>query len=98
MTMEWNNKNNQFDPSDGNVKGCFEKHAERMRGFCKSHAKTPMVNGPRYDEVAFLESLASLQVSRNMMEVEGARLLNGTTDWSVLVLVSKVARYKLSQS
>ncbi len=98
MTMERNNRDDQFGPNDGNIKDCFQEHAERMREFYRSHAKVPMVNGPRCDKAAFLESLQSLQVSRNVMETRGSLLLNGTIDWSTLIRVLKVARYKLSQN
>jgi len=97
MTMGWNNRD-RFDPNDGNGGGSFQEHDEHMRVFHRSHADVAIVNGPRYDETALLESTQSWQVSRTMLETGGSRLLNGTTDWSALVPILKVAGYKLSQN
>ena len=98
MAMEWNSRNDRFDLNGGNGRGSFEEHTERMREFRRSHANVAMVNGTRLDEAALLERRESLQVSRNMMETGGSALSNGTTDWSALVPVLKVAGYKLAQS
>ncbi|GAH49501.1 unnamed protein product [marine sediment metagenome] len=98
MTMKWNSRNDQFDPNGGNGRESFEEHDERMREFRRSHADVAVVNGPRLDKAALLERMRSLQVSHTMMETGGSRLLNGTTDWSALVPVLKVAGYKLSQN
>ena len=98
MAMEWNSRNDRFDPNGGNGRESFEAHDERMREFRSSHANVVMVNGLRLDEAALLERMESLQVSRTMMETGGSRLLNGTMDWSALVPVLKVAGYKLSQN
>ncbi len=98
MTMEWNSRNDRFDPNGGNGRESFEKHNESMREFRRSHANVAIVNGPRLDEAAYLERMASLQVSHTMMETGGSALLNDTTDWSALVPVLKVAGYKLSQN
>ena len=98
MTMGWNNRNDRFDPNGGNGNGSFEEHNECMREFHRSHADVAMVNGPRLDEPALLESMQPLQVSRTMMETGGSPLPNGTTDWSALVPAWKLARYKLSQN
>ncbi len=97
MSMEWNNRDDQSDPSDGNVKGCFEKHAERMREFRRSHADVAMVNRPRLDEVAYLDSLLFLRVNY-IMETGGSALPDDTSDQSPLVPIWRVARYKLSQN
>ncbi len=98
MTMEWNDRDYQFDSNGGNGKGSFGQHNECMREFHKSHANVAMVNAPRLGKAALLERMESLQVHRTMMETGGSRLPNGTAYWSVLVPVSKVARYKLSQN
>ena len=98
MVMKWNSKDYQFDPNDGNSRSSFKEHNKRMREFHSSHANVVMVNGPRLDEAALLERMESLQVSHNMIEAGGSRLLNGIMDWSALVPVLKVARYKLSQN
>ena len=97
MTMEWKNRD-QFDTNGGNGRGSFQEHDERMRGFRRSHAEVAMVNAPRLDEAAFLESMEPLQASRTMVETGGSRLANGTMDWSALVPVLRVAQYKLSQN
>ena len=98
MTLEWNNGDYRFDPNGGNGRGSFEEHNEYMREFSRSHANVAMVNAPRLDDAALLERMESWQVSRNMMETGGSRLLNGLTDWAALVPALKLARYKLSQN
>ncbi len=98
MTREWNSRNNWFNPNNGNGKGSFGEHDEHMRGFRRSHAKVAMVNAPRCDEATLIERTQPLQVSRLVTETGGSRFLNGTADWSALVPVLRVARYKLSQN
>ena len=100
MTMEWNNRNYRFDPNSGNGMVSFEEHNGRMTEFRGSHANVALViNGPRLDEAALLESLRPLQVCRSMIEETGGSALpNDTTDQSPLVPMWKVAHYKLSQN
>ena len=98
MTMKWNSRNDWFDPNGGNGRESFEEHNESMREFRRSHANVAMVNGPRLDEAALLERMASLQVSRNMMETGGSTIPNDTTGQTPLILMWKVAGYKLSQN
>ena len=98
MTMKWSSRDYRFDPSDGNGRGSFQEHNKCVRGFRKSHADVAMVNGQRLDEVGFLESLRHLPVRRTVIETGRSRLANGTMDWSALVPIFKVARYKLSQN
>ena len=98
MTMEWKTRDYRFDNNGGNSSGSFEKHAEHMREFRKSHANVAMVNVPRCSEAALLGSMRPLQVRCIRMESGGSRILNGTTDWLALVPVLKVARYKLTQN
>ncbi len=98
MAMKWSNKDYQFDLNSGNSRSSFKEHNKRMREFRRSHADVAMVNGPRLNEAVLRERMESLRVSHNMIEVGGSRLPNGTTDWSALVPVLKVARYKLSQN
>jgi len=95
MTREWNNRNHQFDLNGGSS---FPEHNERMRGFRRSHAGVAMVNAPRWDKATLIENMAPLPASRTMMEMGGSRFLNGTANWSALVPVLRVARYKLSQN
>ena len=95
--MEWNNRNDRFDPNGGNGRGSFEEHNERIREFRRSHADVALVNGPRLDKASFLESLLFLRVNY-VVETGGSALPNDTTDRSALVPVLKVARYKLSQN
>jgi len=95
--MKWNNRNDRFDPNDGNGRDSFEQHNESMREFRGSHADVAMVNAPRLDEAAFLESMRPLQVRRTM-ETGGSSFPNDTTDRSALVPMWKVLRYKLSQN
>lgn len=98
MAMVWNTRSDGLNSSGGNGSNRFQEHNERMTELRRSHANVAMVNGPRCDEAAFLASLPPLQVRRITMETGGSRLLNGTSDWSALVPVLKVARYKLSQN
>ena len=98
MAMKWNNNDYQFDPNGENGRESFKEHNKRMREFYGSHANVAMVNGLRLGEATLLERMESLRVSRTMMETGGSRLLNGTTDWSALVPVLKIARYKRSQN
>ena len=86
MTIEWNNRES------------FQEHHERMRGFRRSHADVALANAPRLDEPTLLESMEPLQIRCTMMETGGSRFLNSTADWSALVPIPKVARYKLSQN
>ncbi len=101
MTMEWNNRDYQFDFSGGNGgngEGSFQQHNESMREFRRSHADVAMVNGPRLDESALMERMELLRVRHTMMETGGSALPNDTADRSPLVPMWKVARYKLSQN
>ena len=98
MIKPSNNRNDWFDSSSGDSKSSFQEHNERMRGFRRSHADVAMVNALRCDEPALLESTQPWQVSRIIIETGGSAPLNGTTDWSALIPVPKVARYKLSQN
>ncbi len=97
MAMEWNNRNDWFDPNGGNGRESFEEHNESMREFRRSHADVALANGPRLDEAAYLDSLLFLRVNYTM-ETGGSVLPNDTSDQSPLVPMWKVARYKLSQN
>ena len=79
-----------------NSRGSFQEHNERMEEFRRSHTDVAIVNAPRCGQSALLESMRLLHVNRTTMETGGSRLLNSITDWSALVPVCKVARYKLS--
>ncbi len=72
-------------------------HDERMREFRSSHADVALVNGPRLDEAAYLDSLLFLRVNYTM-ETGGIALPNEVIDRSALDLMRKVAGYKLSQN
>ena len=98
MTMVSNNRNGWLNPSYGNARNSFQEHNEHMKGFRRSHTNVAMVNAPRCDECALLESMCPLQVSHTIIETGGARCLNSVMVWSALVSVLKVARYKLSQN
>ncbi len=97
MAMEWNNRGYQFDPNGGNSRGSFQEHDRQMREFRGSHANVAIVNGPRLDEAAYLNSLLYLRVNYTM-ETGGSALPDDTSDQSPLVPMWKVARYKLSQN
>jgi len=98
MTTAWKNRNERFNYSNGNGRGSFEEHAEHMREFRRSHADVAMVNAPRCNKAALLESMRPSPLRRTMMETGGSRLLNSTTVWLALVPMLRVARYKLSQN
>jgi len=97
MAMKWNSKDYQFDPNGGNGGESFEVHNKRMREFHSSHADVALVNGPRLDGVAYLDSLLFLRVNY-IMETGGSALPDDTSDQSPLVPMWRVARYKLSQN
>jgi len=97
MTMERNNRD-QFDPNDGNGRGSFQEHNEYMSRFRRAHANVAWTNKPKRDELARLDSMLPLQVPHPIMEKGGSRFPDGPVDWSDLVPVLRVARYKLSQN
>lgn len=96
--MERNNRDYQLDLNNRNSRVSFQEHNERMRGFRRSHANLAMVNIPRRNEPALVESEWPLQASSTMVETGGSRLLDDTMDWSAFVPIFKVAQYKLSQN
>ena len=99
MATEWNNRTYQFNPNGGNNNGSFQEHDRQMREFRTSHADVALVNGPRLDEVTFLQTLKPLQTNCTMtMETGGSAFPDDTSDQSPLVPIWKVARYKLSQN
>ncbi len=97
MTIEFNNRDYQFNPNGGNSNGSFQEHDRQMREFRTSHADVALVNGSRLDEAAFLESLLYLRVNY-VPETGGSAFPDDATDWSTLIPVWKVAEYKLSQN
>ncbi len=84
MTTGWNNRNS------------FKEHDERMKMFRRSHTNVAMANGPRFNELALIESMRPLPAHYAIAETVGSRLPNGTMDWAALVPALKVARYKIS--
>jgi len=98
MTMERNNRNYQFDPNGGNGRSSFQEHDEHMSRFRRAHANVAWTDKPKRDELARLDSMRLLQVPHPIMETGGSRFPNGTVDWSALVPVLKVARYKISHN
>ncbi len=97
MTMERNDRNEWFDSNGGNGNGSFQEHDRQMREFRRSHADVALVNGPRLDEAAFLDSLLYLRINY-IPETGGSALPDDTSDQSPLVPIWRVARYKLSQN
>lgn len=98
MTIGRNNRNDYFDSNSGNSKSPFQEHNERMREFRSSHADVVLMNGQRLDKAGLLETTEPLRLRYPIGETGGARLLGGIIDWSELVPMLKVTRYKLSQS
>ena len=97
MAIERNNKAYRLNPNGGNSKGSFQEHDKQMREFRMSHADIALVNGPRLDKAAFLESLLYLRINY-VPETGGSALLNEPTDWSTFTHLPKVAKYKISQN
>ena len=95
MTMQWNNRDYQFDRSGGSNNGSFQEHDRQMREFRMSHADVALVNGPRLDEAAYLDSLLFLRINY-VVETGGSAIPDDTFDQSPLVPIWRVARYKLS--
>ncbi|MFC1931067.1 hypothetical protein ACFLXJ_02560 [Chloroflexota bacterium] len=98
MAIERNNRTHQFNPNGENSNGSFQEHDRQMRGFRTPHADIALVNGSRLDKAALIQRMEPLQGFRTMMETGGSVLPEITTDWSALVPVQRVARYKLSQN
>ena len=86
MTMEINNRVS------------FQEHDEYMGRFRRAHANVAWSNKPKRDELAHLDSMRSLQVTRPIRETGGSRSMSGTMDWPNLVPVLNVGQYKLSPS
>ena len=97
MTMKWNNRDYQFGLNSGNGNGSFQEHDRQMREFRTSHANVALVNGPRLDEAALLESLLYLRINY-IPEAGGLALPDDISDQSPLVPIWRVAKYKLSQN
>ena len=76
----------------------FQEHNENMRGFYESHARIELLNAPRYDKIAKLIRTRPADLSDIVIEAGGTRLFHSKIDWSVLVPVPKVAKYRLSQN
>lgn len=95
MTLKWNHREYQFN--DRHDRKSFPEHREHMRDFRQSHAVVTMVNAPKRDELAFLESMPHLKVS-HAIATGGSLLPNGSNDWLTLAPVMMVARYRFSTS
>jgi len=87
MTMEWN---------DSRVS--YAEHNESMKRFRKAHANIAWSNQPKCNELARLDSMLPLEVTYPLIETGGSRFHSGTTNWSTLVPVFRVASYKLSSN
>jgi len=79
-----------------NNRDTFEEHNEGMRAFRKSHAGVQLVNAPRRDQPSLLESTRPLHVADIRREIGESRRYVSPEDWSALIPMWKVARYKLS--
>jgi hypothetical protein len=87
MKTSWNNS-----------RVSFQEHNEDMRRLRKSHAQIELLNAPRYDKLAKLIRTQPADLSDIVIEAGGTRLFHSKIDWSVLVPVPKVAKYRLSQN
>lgn len=95
MTLKWNHREYQFN--DRLDMKSFPEHREHMRDFRQSHTVVTMVNAPKRNELAFLESMPHLRLS-HAIETGGSRLPSGSNDWSGLTPVARVTTYKLPQN
>ena len=98
MATERNNSTYQSNPQGGNSNGSFQEHNRQMREFRMSHADIALVNGLMLDEAALIQRMELLPPNRTMMERGGSTLPEAATDWSVLLPLPRVARYRLSQN
>ncbi len=73
----------------------YEGHDARMRMFAQSHASGLKVKVSRRDLINMMWPLLVKGIER---EAGGSTSATGTTDWSSLFPVGKVAPYKFSQN
>ena len=97
MATERNNRTYRFNPNGRNSGSSFLEHDSQMREFRTAHADIALVNGPRLNEAAFLDSLLFLRIN-HIDEAGGSAFPDDTSDQSPLVPIWKVAEYKLSQN
>ena len=93
--MKCNDRYSWFAPTSRNH---FQEHNKQMKAFRKSHPTVAMVNGPRYDQATLLERMEPMRISHIAGETGGARHYLNREDWSALVPLWKIARYKLLQN
>jgi len=98
MTKEWNNRDYRLNQNGGNGKDMFKEHNERMREHRKVHASIALVNSPRLDEAALIGSMKTLPVGFIRAPRGGSRLHYSALDWSDLIIMPRVASYKLTQN
>ena len=96
MTTKWNSRNYGFKSDGTGGNGNFYEHDEQMKEFRRSHGEVAVINGPRRDEAAFLESLLYLKVCGYRFDTGGAVFRSNGEDELHLVPLWKVAGYKLS--
>ncbi|HEY82456.1 MAG TPA: hypothetical protein G4O01_04100 [Dehalococcoidia bacterium] len=76
--------------------GSYQEHDERMRWFRRSHASVAMASAPREEGPSLAESTRPLSLGEVIVELGGTRLSSASSEWSNLMLLPRVARYKLS--
>jgi len=98
--MAEGNRADGFDSDCNSDKDSFLEYVESMIRFRRSHDDIEVINSLRFDGAALVESMPPMQASRivTMIETGGSRIPSSTMDWSVLVPILRVVRYKLSQN
>ena len=76
MATERNNRTYRFNPNGRNSGSSFQEHDRQVREFRASHAEVALVNGPRLNEAAFLDSLLFLRINY-VMETGGGSISRG---------------------
>lgn len=76
----------------------FQKHAEYMKSFRKTHAAVALVNGLEHGESPILARTEPLQLKDIIIEAGGTGFLDNAMNWSVYIPMPTVARYKLSRN
>ena len=74
----------------------FQKHNEYIRQFRLAHAIIAWSNKPKCEELTRLSNMPCLQVSYNVIETGGARLISNARNLPALSIIPKMATYKIT--
>ncbi len=95
MNKEWDNRNEGFGHKDATGRRYPKNHNALMKEFRGFHDDVALVNAPRLDQAALLESMSPLQVRYHLL-VTGESRFHGNLELSSFMPLMKIARYKLS--